>query len=448
MRVLDSVLGSLLLIAPSSLVVAQQVPRFYQHLARETLAPKDGWGSFGSGTTGGSAAAADHVFVVSDRNQLATALSGADPKIVFVQGAVYGNVDAAGKPLSCEDYAAGTGYTLEAYLAAFDPAVWGRTQVPSGPLETARKAAAANQQQRVVISLPSNTTLIGLGDARIVGAHVSVHGVHNVIIRNLRIEDAFDCFPRWDPTDGSQGNWNAAYDNVSLAGAANVWVDHCELSDGDHPDSAQPSYLGRPYVQHDGELDITDASDLITVSWNHFFEHDKVMLIGRSDKARADAGKLRITVHHNYFDSSVQRTPRVRYGQVHVFNNYYLANPDNYVYSWGVGVQSQMYAEKNFFETKRQVPSSKFINRYGGTNIFVRDTLVDGHSRTDHVDILAAYNATHSPALIDSVSWVPTLFVRIHPTQKIAGLVRNNAGVFKGRQANRTGAGAASAAPR
>ncbi len=427
------ILGAILVLATSAVAVAQNVPQFYQDLARETLAPNDGWASFGSGTTGGSAADAAHVFVVSDRNQLVAALTGTDPKIVFIQGTINANIDSAGNALSCEDYAAGTGYTLDAYLAAFDPAVWGRTKVPSGPLETARKSAATNQQRRIRINIPSNTTVIGLGDARIVGAHVRVNNAQNVIIRNLRIDDAFDCFPQWDPTDGSQGNWNSAYDNISLLGATNVWVDHCEFSDGAHPDSAQPSYFGRLFVQHDGELDITNASDLVTVSWNHFFTHDKVMLIGSSDNAPADVGKLRVTIHHNYFDTLVQRMPRVRYGLVHVFNNYYLANPDTYSYSWGVGIQSQIYAENNFFETHGQVPPSDFISVFKGTNIFVGDTLVDGHSRHDHVDVVAAYNAAHTTSpLTPTVSWVPTLFVQIHPTQAVAGLVRNNAGTFNG----------------
>lgn len=423
---------SLCLAVAAGVAAAQNVPQFYADLARQTLEANDGWASSGPGTTGGSAADSAHVFVVSDRNQLVAALSGTAPKIVFIQGTINASVDDAGLPLSCDDYAAGTGYTLAGYLAAFDPAVWGRTKVPSGPLETARRSAATNQQRRIRINIPSNTTVIGVGDARIVGAHVRVNNAQNVIIRNLRTEDAFDCFPQWDPTDGSLGNWNSAYDNISLLGATNVWVDHSEFSDGAHPDSAQPSYFGRPFVQHDGELDITNASDLVTVSWNRFLEHDKVMLIGSSDSASADRGKLRVTVHHNYFDTNVQRTPRVRFGQVHIYNNYYLADGTNYSYSWGVGIESQIYAENNFFQTDGQVPPADFISVFKGTNIFVGDTLVDGHSRASHVDVVAAYNAARDPDLIPGVSWTPTFFTQIHPTQAVAGLVRNNAGRFSG----------------
>jgi len=33
----------------------------------------------------------------------------------------------------------------------------------------------------------------------------------------------------------------------------------------------------------------------VTVSWNRFENHDKVMLIGSSDNAPADGGKLKVT---------------------------------------------------------------------------------------------------------------------------------------------------------
>src|SRR5207253_235697 len=120
-----------------------------------------------------------------------------------------------------------------------------------------------------------------------------------------------DCFPQWDPTDGENGNWNSQYDSVSLTGGTHVWVDHCAFDDGDHPDNAQPEYFGRPYQWHDGELDITRGSDLVTVSWNRFTDHDKTMLIGSSDTSTTDAGKLRVTIHHNLFRTIGQRAPRV-----------------------------------------------------------------------------------------------------------------------------------------
>src|SRR5919106_1173845 len=98
-------------------------------LARQPLSPDDGWAAAGVGTTGGAAADDAHVLVVRDRAQLIAAVAGDVPKIVLVSG----RIDMNGG-LSCADYA-DPAYDLDAFLAAYDPAVWGRAAKPSGPLE-------------------------------------------------------------------------------------------------------------------------------------------------------------------------------------------------------------------------------------------------------------------------------------------------------------------------
>ena len=403
-----------------------------ERLARQPLAATDGWAAFSTGTTGGSVAAPENVYVVTTRKELADALknAGSLPKIILVYGTIDANVDDNNMPLACADYVT-QGYTLEAYLAAFHPEVWGRTKVPSGPLEDARKASQGNQQKRVRITVPANTTLVGLGnDATIVGANIYLKNVDNVIIRNITFRDAFDCFPQWDPTDGSTGNWNSQYDNIWLTGATHVWVDHCAFDDGDHPDSEQPEYFDRVYTPHDGELDITNASDLVTVSWNRFVDHDKVMLVGSSDKAPADVGKLRVTLHHNLYANVVQRGPRVRYGQVHIYNDFYvIGENDGYDYSWGVGVQSHIYAENNFFEMGSVTPD-QIIKRFSGTTIHVGETCVNGPASAERIDVLAAYNATYNPDLAPDDSWVPLLVGEMHPTEAVPALVWHKAGPF------------------
>ena len=104
--------------------------------ARQSLPAHDGWASQGAGTTGGAAADAAHTVTVTNRAELAAALDHASstPKIIQISGVIDGNTDDAGAPLSCEDYATG-GYSLDAYLAAYDPSVWGTEQVPAGALE-------------------------------------------------------------------------------------------------------------------------------------------------------------------------------------------------------------------------------------------------------------------------------------------------------------------------
>ncbi len=402
-----------------------------ERLAREPLAPTDGWAAFSTGTSGGSAAAPENVYVVTTRKELVDALknAGALPKIILVSGTIDANVDNDNAPLACADYVA-PGYTLEAYLSAFDPKVWGRKKV-SGPLENARLASQKNQQNRVRVAVTANTTIVGLGDdATIVGANMYIKGVDNVIIRNITFRDAFDCFPQWDPTDGSAGNWNSQYDNIWVTGSTHVWIDHCAFDDGANPESAQPVYFGRVYTPHDGQLDITNASDLVTASWNRFTGHDKVMLIGSSDNAPLDVGKLRVTLHHNLYANVVQRGPRVRYGQVHIYNDFYvIGDDDGYDYSWGVGVESHIYAENNFFEMGSVTPD-QIIKRYSGTAIHVGETCVNGPSGADRIDVLAAYNATYDPDLVPDDTWAPVLVGEMHPTGAVPALVWHKAGPF------------------
>ncbi len=160
----------------------------------------------------------------------------------------------------------------------------------------------------------ANKTIIGVGStAAITGGGLNVASVSNVIIRNINFR-----------------NWGD--DGINVQYSTRVWIDHNNFSSG-----------------YDGAVDIKRASDCATVSWNRFFSHDKTALLGHDDgNAGEDVGKLRVTYHHNYFDGSNQRNPRVRFGNpVHVFNNYYRGNG-------GYGVASTcnagVYVERNYFE--------------------------------------------------------------------------------------------------
>ncbi len=420
----------------------------HRDLGRETLDANDGWASFGTGTTGGSAAAPEQVYFVHNRQELVGALNNGvypppssvpsnEPKIVYVVGTIDGNVDDLNQPLECPDYYR-NGYTLDAFLATYDPAVWGRTN-PVGPLEDARIVSRNAQQDRVRIRVGSNTTIVGLGKLAVLNGvwldirgQVGVAGSRtNIIVRNLTFRDTYDCFPQWSPTDGLLGSWNALYDSVSLRDSDHVWVDHNTFEDVLTADETLPHHFGVLYQVHDGLLDITNASDLVTVSWNKLRNHDKTMLIGSSDNAPLDVGKLRVTFHHNSFESLGQRVPRVRYGQAHVYNNFYeIKNVGNYGYSWGVGIQSAVFAENNFFKTDQAISPDMFIERFNGTAIQARGTLVNGFFSRDRVDVVAAWNDVNDPDLLTTVAWTPTLFKRIDPTWTVPLTVELFAGPF------------------
>ena len=161
-------------------------------------------------------------------------------------------------------------------------------------------------------SVPSDTTIIGTDGAQITGGGLNISGSDNVIVRNI-------AFSGWDD------------DAINVQeGSTNVWVDHNSFSSG-----------------YDGAVDVKRESDFVTVSWNHFSDHGKTMLLGHSDGHTEDAGHLRVSYHHNYFDGTDTRHPRVRFGNpVHVYNNYYRGNEYGVASTMGAGV----LVEGNYFE--------------------------------------------------------------------------------------------------
>jgi pectate lyase len=421
-------------------------------LGREVLAAGDGFASIGQGVTGGSNATPAYVFVARTRGELVAALTAApagEPRIIYVDGTIDLNVDDDGNALACTDYYS-NGYTLEAFLAFYDPAgSWGPNPPANttGSLEAARRASAAAQSARIRLRVADNTTIVGLDRrATLRGGWLDLRGAaaarrQNIIIRNITFEDVYDCFPAWAPdrnADGTwpgTGEWNAEYDAISLRETERVWIDHNEFRDRTTLDATLPTYFNELYQIHDGLLDITNASDRVTVSYNRFVNHDKTMLIGSSDSASADTGRLRVTLHHNLFENIGQRAPRVRFGQLHVYNNYYvIPDADVHGYSWGVGVQplpvaSGIFAENNFFRTEQSVTPDQFIARFtNGRAIHAAGTLHNAAAANHEVDPLAAYNAVRDPDLIDAVGWAPSAHLGIDPTLRVPSLIFSEAG--------------------
>lgn len=399
-------------------------------LGYEVLGPRDGWGAYGAGTSGGASAAPGDVHTVTDRAELLAALGGVEndtPKIIYVKGTIDMDVDEQGNPVTCSDFA-DPAYSLEEYLTAYDPETWGMTERPSGPLEEARVRSYQNQSAHSVFRLPSNTTLVGLGkDARVLGGAMYIRGVSNVIVRNISFEAVEDCFPQWDPLDDTDGNWNSEYDAIWLHGATNVWLDRNTYRGGGRPDL---EYFGRPFMQYDGSVDITRGSDLVTVSYNHYDDYDKGMLIGGGDSHPEDPGKLRVTYHHNLFEDVLQRSPRVRRGEVHVYNNVYKVTEDApypFDYAWGVGLESKIYAENNYFAG--DIAPGQIAYRWNGTDLYETGTYLNGFGKRHEVAVVAEHNALRpdSPLGTD-VGWTPWLYEKADPIARAVRDVERNAG--------------------
>ena len=398
--------------------------------AREVLRPQDGWAAAEGGTQGGAAATADKVFDVRNRAELVAALAGpAQARIVRLHGRIDLSVDEKNQPMGTEQFR-DPEFTWAAFAAAYDPAVWGRKN-PIGALEDARKRSARSQASVVVIRVPANTTLVGMGrGAQLVHGNLLLEQVDNVIIRNIHFSDAYDHFPAWEPNDNTSGEWNSDYDNITLRGATHVWIDHCTFDDGDRPDGAEPMLLGRPMQRHDGLVDIIRQSNFVTLSWNHFRQHDKTTLVGNGDGQSADEGKLKVTLHHNRWQDTKERAPRVRYGQVHAYNNLYLTTDvSRQGYSLGVGFKSRVFSQANVWLTPPEVSASRLTKLWRGSAFFDRDSLHNGMP----VDLLGALRAANPGAQISGdVGWVPTFVLTIDPSSEVASRVLGGAGAGRG----------------
>ncbi|MFJ7334022.1 polysaccharide lyase family 1 protein [Streptomyces sp. NPDC101110] len=392
--------------------------------ARQTLGAGDGWASEGTGTTGGAAADAQHVYTVTTWEQFRAALKdgGTAPRIIKVKGVI----DAVSE--GCDAFAA-AGYDFDAYLAAYDPAVWGHDKPVSGKQEDLRAASAAAQDKTIKASVPADTTIIGVGKGSgIRGGSLQIRGVDNVIVRNLAFEAPLDCFPQWDPTDDNKtGAWNSEYDGIVVHGSTHVWVDHNTLTDGRHPDSSLPAYFGKTYQQHDGLLDVVRGSNHVTVSWNAFKDHDKTMLIGNSDSATADdAGKLKVTLHHNRFEGIVERAPRVRFGQVDSYNNHFVVTEDQkWGYVYGIGKESRLVAERNAFTLAKGISPAKILKKWMEAPVTAADNYVNGRK----TDLIAVHNAEIPDETLQSgAGWTPTLRADVDPAKAVPGIVDSRAG--------------------
>jgi pectate lyase len=230
------------------------------------------------------------------------------------------------------------------------------------------------------LTVGSNKTIAGVCGAEIHG-HVEMSGSVNVILRNIKIVGygVGDCSldPKYDSTVGC----SSGQDAISLQkNAHNVWFDHCDISDGT-----------------DGNLDITNAADFVTVSWTKFHYtprtdnsgsdstgasgHRYSNLVGGSDSSTGDAGKLSITWHHNWWaDNVVERQPRVRFGKNHIFNNLYTSTASNYCVR--AGIQAQILVENNAFVGVKNPQQFNSTSDQGTAYITAQGNLYSGTSGT------------------------------------------------------------------
>ena len=219
-----------------------------------------------------------------------------------------------------------------------------------------------------------NKTIVGIGaNPTIRGGGFDFYKSYNVIVQNLTFVDAED-----DAVNVGQQSHH-------------IWIHH------------------NTFVSPvDGSIDIVRGADYVTVSWNHFAGTDKSMLIGHSDGASSsDVGRLKVSIHHNWFDGSRQRHPRVRFGEpVHVYNNFFDGNE---LY----GVASTMNAgvvleANNFTDVPHPCYSTSGYADSGPGRLVQRNNMFTGSGPCEAGGTVAEPRTYYSYTL-DAASAVPSL---------------------------------------
>lgn len=162
------------------------------------------------------------------------------------------------------------------------------------------KISGSGENTLITIKKGANITIESDGTGELFGVGLNIRDYDNVIVRNLKIHEVL--YPD---------------DALTLDNVQGGWVDHCELHSKIGPGITVDTY--------DGLLDIKNGSSAITISWCYLHDHMKCSLIGHTDntKQKDTDSKIRVTYHHNYFANTDGRNPSLRFGAVHMFNNYF-----------------------------------------------------------------------------------------------------------------------------
>ena len=201
----------------------------------------------------------------------------------------------------------------------------------------------------------ANVTFEGVGDdATLYTAGVAAFQSSSIEVRNLGLM-----------------NWGGGKDGdgITLKQSLGVWVHNNDIfygnagSDGDQ-------------AKGDGSMDLKDNSQYVTISYNHFWDSGKMSLCGM----KSESGENWITYHHNWFDHSDSRHPRIRTMSVHVYNNYYDGNAK---YGVGAAKDSEAFVEANYF---RNCPYPMLSSMQGS------DVLTGGIFSGENGGVIKAYN--------------------------------------------------------
>ena len=265
-------------------------------------------------------------------------------------------------------------------------------------------------EEKIDIKDTRNVTIIGApGGAEFDGIGIKLSRAHNIIIRNLVIHEV-------DTGDK---------DAIGIeGGSTNIWIDHNELY----------ASLDVDKDYYDGLLDTKRGTEYVTISYNYLHDSWKASLHGSSD---SDDGRRYITFHHNRWENINSRAPLFRFGEGHLFNNYYY----NVV---STGINSRMGArlriENNHFESSQNPVVSFYSDEIGYWDL--QGNFLDGVYWDDDSGIVAG------DAMLSTVQYQPPYAYNLDSVACVRDIVMATAGAGKGLKTSDGTCGVATPDPR
>ncbi|TMR16606.1 pectate lyase [Nonomuraea turkmeniaca] len=237
----------------------------------------------------------------------------------------------------------------------------------------------------------SNVTIIGVGNGAVfdqLGIHI--REARNIIIQNVTVRNV-----KKSGSPTSNGG-----DAISMESSVrNVWVDHVTLEAS-----------GGESEGFDGLFDMKDNTQYVTLSYSILRNSGRGGLIGSSE---SDLSNGFITFHHNLYQNIDSRTPLLRGGIAHIYNNSYANLHESGINS-RAGARAKV--ENNYFKDSKDVLGTFYTSEAGywqvGGNVFDNVTWSSPGSENNPAGPDPQSNTTVSipyPYSLDGASCVPNI---------------------------------------
>jgi len=186
----------------------------------------------------------------------------------------------------------------------------------------------------------SNVTIIGVGG----GAVFDQLGIHvrdssNIIIQNVTVRNV-----KKSGSPTSNGG-----DAIGMESTVrNVWVDHVTLEAS-----------GGESEGFDGLFDVKDNVQYVTLSYSVLRNSGRGGLVGSSE---SDLSNGFLSYHHNLYENIDSRTPLLRGGIAHIYNNYYVDLHESGINS-RAGARAKV--DNNYFRNSKDVLGTFYTDAVG-----------------------------------------------------------------------------------